>query len=161
MNQVVIKIAGRDVMRPRMYYAWKQVGQMLSDGALELIIQPVCKSRPQERHYHALINEIAEQVLENGELKSAEWWKAILVDDFEQELLRQGVKLAHPSEIVLSRDGRRAITLRSSTSKFRASEARDFIEYLYSFGIDNGVRWSTPATDIYKDYANVKETQPI
>lgn len=107
------------------------------------------KSREQEMHYHALIGEIAKQVKVFGKQYEPEVWKALLVDQFEQEMRQLGKPLRKPSNVVPAMDGTgRLVTVRPSTTKFSKEEGSNFIEFLYAQGVEMGVVWSATAEQI-------------
>ena len=58
--------------------------------------------------------------------------------------------LTHPGRLLLSLDGRRAITRRASTKGFRKKEASEFIEFLYATGTEYGAKFSEKTPE----YAN-------
>lgn len=146
----------RDVssLRQVMVLVWQLVSEAIHGGALVVTVARESKTRAQERRYHAMINDIARQVTVFGRRYTPEIWKALLVDQFEQEILANGGRLASPSETIVSMDGQRRITVRPSTTRFRKREGADFIEFLYSQGSEMGVAWSDPAIAAYENYAN-------
>jgi hypothetical protein len=82
-----------------------------------------------------------------------EWLKAVLIDDFGQEMLLAGTPLAKPGRSVMSLDRVRIIQIRPSSSDFRVKEASQFIEYLFAFGAQENVSWTDPETQAqYRDY---------
>lgn len=144
-------ITDHDTLRPRMKSVFEFVKVALIGGAVEITVQRPSRSRDQERLYHALIGDIARSVEVQGRKYDADVWKALLVDMFTQEMQAQGTPLAHPGRVVPSLDGMRTVTVRSSTRRFRKQEASDFIEYLYSFGAENGATFSDPTMRYYQD----------
>jgi len=105
--------------------------EALQGGAIEILLMRPSKTRVQEKKYHAMIGDIARTVDLGGNSYDEEIWKAWLVDEFEQELKANGLQLKNPGRVVLSRDGKRLITLRAPTSKFNLKEGSMFIEFLY------------------------------
>lgn len=112
---------------------------------IEVVVRKPSKSRDQERHYHALIGHIAEQVKVYTRHYDPAVWKALLVDQFRVECEQAGQPLLRPGRTVQAMDGSgRLITVRPSTREFNSVEAAAFIEFLYAQGIELGVKW--PAT---------------
>ncbi len=151
MKEFVIR--DRASMRSIMVLVWNLVVDLIEGGALVVTVARESKSRKMERKYHAMINDIAKSVLIFGKHYPADHWKALLVDQYEQELVAQGEQLSHPGQVISSMDGKRFITLRASTVKFRVSEGASFIEYLYAEGTNMGAVWSEPSLRIYEEYA--------
>jgi len=110
----------------------------LAAGKVILTLGRESRSERQNRLFHKLIGEI-EQQADLGQRFEFEAWKAKLVDEFEQELARNGEKLSKPSRITLSFDGLRAITIRASTKDFGIKRGNEFIEFLFAWGAQNGV----------------------
>lgn len=145
-------------IREMMVLVWNLVCNLVKNSEILLIVTEISKSRAQEQKYHAMIKEISHQVSFQRQEKpggpmtsktySVDVWKAMLVDAFEQERLFNGEPLTHGSQLIPSIDGQRMVSLRASTTQFRKREASDFIEYLYSTGIEYGVKWSATAEDI-------------
>lgn len=105
------------------------------------------KKRAQEEKYHAMIGEIAEQTTYAGRKWDADDMKRILVDEFAEEMRLAGTPLHHDTRLVPSENGRRVIQLGIQTREFYVREAAAFIEFLYAWGSDRGVRWSEPAME--------------
>lgn len=123
-------------------YINTQILTFLEGGPVALQLSRPSKSREQEQKYHAMIGDIALQVILDGRKYAPEVWKALLVDEFEQELKANGEQLHKPSQVVISLDKQRAVTIRPSTAEFRRSEGAQFIEFLTKYGADFNVVWS-------------------
>ena len=134
-----VRITSPELLRDRLRYCYRAAEEWIKGGELIVTLSSPEKSRDQECRYHAMIEEIAQQVEVEGRRYDFETWKALLVDSFEEDLRSGGEKLTHPGKTVISLDGRRAVSLRPSTSRFRKKEGSDFIEYLFSFGAEHGV----------------------
>ncbi|MCP4984543.1 MAG: hypothetical protein GY928_00365 [Colwellia sp.] len=127
------------------------IAKKILEGPIEIEIKKPLKKREQEAKYHAMIADIAKTVRPRGVRYSAEVWKALLVDGYEKERLDMGEPLSHPGRTIQSLDGQRNVTLRASTKDFRIKEGADFIEYLYSEGIDMGAKFSDPVMKHYEE----------
>lgn len=148
-----ITIGASEAMRERMRHAWDMVGRSLQGGPVLVTLSRPKRSNDQNRHFHALIGDIAKQVTFYGTKRySSEVWKALLVDQFEQDRIAMGEPLTHPGQMITSLDGRRTITVRPSTAKLRKAEAAAFIDFLYAQGIDMGVEFTPPALEAYEQY---------
>jgi hypothetical protein len=97
-----------------------------------------------------MIHDISATV-DLGQKYSEEAWKALLVDEFEQELKRDGESLPKPSRVVISFDQQRAVTIRPSTKDFRKEHASKFIEFLYAWGTEHGARFSDESLKYYDE----------
>jgi hypothetical protein len=134
------------------------VSEAIQSGALDITVARASKTRAQESRYHAMIGDIFKQVEfrdDTGRLLDIDrtWIKAVLIDDFSQEMLISGTPLAKPGRSTMSLDKMRIVQIRPSSSDFRVKEASAFIEYLFAFGAQENVSWSDPETQaMYKDY---------
>jgi hypothetical protein len=135
---------------------WEAVNKGIKAGPVVVILTRLSKSREQEKKYHAMIGDIAKTVERDGRRFSTDVWKALLIDSYENELINMGEGLTHPSKVVISLDGMRAVTIRASSKKFRKSEASGFIQYLYAFGVENGATFSEQSLAIYEEYKEAK-----
>lgn len=138
-------------LRERMLTVFESVKAALIGGPVEITIQRPSKSRDAEKKYHAMIGDIARAVEIDGRYYDTDVWKAKLLEEFDREMKQQGTPLSHPGRIVMSLDGQRYITVRPSSSKFRKAEAAQFVEFLYSTGIDLGATFSDPSLRYYEE----------
>lgn len=127
---------------------WQWVKEALAGGAVTVEVRRPSKTREQEKHYHALIQEICAHASKHSQIKTdPEGWKAILVYEFEKEKAAMNEPLKNRGYYVIAKDGER-IYIRPSTTLFRKKEGQEFIEFLYARGIDFGVQWSASAEQI-------------
>jgi len=153
-----ITIRDESTMRGIMLRVWELVKHMIEGGPVAITITRPSRSAEMNKKFHAMIRDIAQQVTFFGKRRyDAEVWKALLVDQFEQEKAAMGEPLSHPGQLITSMDGQRTITVRPSTTKFRKAEASEFIEFLYQQGSEMGVNWSEPALAIYAEYREAQE----
>tara|TARA_Y100000296_G_scaffold33741_1_gene39214 strand:+ start:13036 stop:13587 length:552 start_codon:yes stop_codon:yes gene_type:complete len=140
----------------------------LAGGPISVLVRRPSRSREQEKLYHKLIAVISDQVTfetkhpdsdpgrivyffgRNRRRKyKPEIWKALLVDQFEQERALAGEPLRKPGQIVPAMDGSgRMVTVRPSTTGFSVAEGSDFIEFIFAQGIELGVKWPATAEEI-------------
>lgn len=105
------------------------------------------KSRDQERHYHALIGDIAAQYQHAGQSWDARDMKRILVDAFWRETKDDndiGPLWWNMGrmELVPALRGKGFVALGIETKKFPAKLASAFIEYLLALGAELKITWS-------------------
>jgi len=112
-------------------------------GFMVQISEPT-KKREQEEKYHAMIADVARQVEHIGRKWDLDDMKRLLVDEFAEEMRLAGTPLHHDSRVTPSLDGQRIVQLGIQTRDFYVKEAAQFIEFLYAFGADRGVRWTEP-----------------
>lgn len=110
-------------------------------GFVVQISEPT-KKREQEEKYHAMIGDIAKQCEFMGGKLDADDWKRLLVDMFAKVMRDLGTPLHHDGRVIPSLDYERVVQLGIQTRYFWVREAADFIEYLYAFGAENGVRFT-------------------
>lgn len=130
--------------------------ETIQGGAIEVIVQEISKSRLQEAKYHSMIGDIAKSVELDGRYFGADIWKALLIDEFEQELKANGETLRRPSHVVISLDKQRAITIRPSSKDFRKGEACSFIEFLYKFGSEHDAVFCEKSLMYYQEICDAK-----
>ena len=116
---------------------WPKVKEAIKGGKqLSLEIKPINKSREQEEKYHAMIGEIAKQAQHLGAKWDAEDWKRLLVDQFCKDTGLTGSKVI-PN---LSGDG--IVQLGFQTRNFTKEQASEFVEWLHSWGANNGITFT-------------------
>lgn len=112
------------------------------------VSEPV-KSREQEEHYHAQIGDIAKQCQVYGKKLSAESWKRLLIDAFKHDT-KNDPDLAPlwasfgNIELVPALNNPGFVVVGEQSRKFGVRLASAFIEWLYAYGAESGVRWSEP-----------------
>lgn len=123
--------------------------ELLHGGPVFVAVKRPSKTLMQERMYHALIDEIAKQVKVVKNYYDPEVWKAQLVYQFAKERELMNSPLRKPGRVVPAFDGSGdLIAIRPSTRDFTPEEAASFIDYLYSEGIEMGVKWPAKADEI-------------
>ena len=115
--------------------------QAAPDGYMVQVSEPT-KKREQEEKYHAMIGDIAKQCEFMGGKLDADDWKRLLVDMFAKVMRDLGTPLHHDGRVIPSLDYERVVQLGIQTRDFWVREAADFIEYLYAFGAEKGVRFT-------------------
>lgn len=133
------------------------IRRALHEHPVEIVIRRLLKTRPQEKHYHALIGDIADQYRHKGRSWEREDMKRLMVDAFWYDT-RHDPDLAEAwSEVsalqlapAIGRDGFVALGLQ--TRRFSKVLAIAFIEWLYAFGNENGVRWTASSLAAMEQY---------
>lgn len=114
-------------------------------------IEPPPKSRPQEERYHAMIGDIAKQLLWHDQVLDAEEWKRLLIAAYvvvarsNAKAEGKGDPFAGQGRILPAIDGSGWVQCYVSSSRFTKAQAGEFIEYLLGWGEANGVIWSERA----------------
>lgn len=115
---------------------WPKVKEAIKGGKqLSLEIKPINKSREQEEKYHAMIGDIAKQAQHMGAKWDAETWKRLLVDKYVREI---GLH----SQIMANLDGNGLVQLGFQTRNFTKEQASEFVEWLHSWGANNGITFT-------------------
>jgi len=113
---------------------WPKVKESLKSGKkLTLEIKQQSKTREQEKKYHAILNEIAQQAQHMGTKWDAEDWKRLLVDAY---CVEKGVS---SGRIVPSLDMTGIVQLGQQTRKFTKEQASEFVEFLLAWCANNGI----------------------
>lgn len=110
----------------------------------KVLIRPAKQSDIQVEKYHAMIGDIAK----HEPHFTPEVWKRLLVDQFKADTL--GLEfpklreywLREKIEMRPSLDGQRLVVLGEQTRVFPKYVSSAFIEFLYAWGGDKGVRWT-------------------
>lgn len=113
------------------------------DGWRVTVREPLQK-RDQQEKYHAMIDDISKQSKYAGQSWHEDDMKRILIDEFADEMRKAGSPLHHDGRLIPSRDGKRVIQLGIQSSRFKVKEASAFIEFLFAWGAEEGVKWSDP-----------------
>lgn len=129
--------------------AWAQMKPALLYGnRLSMVVTEETRRDNHNRHFHKLIGVIAEQDQVLGKALDAESWKRLLVDAFKHDTkddddlkaewakfgeIRLLPALNHPGFVMCG----------EQTRTFTIKLARAFIEWLYAFGAERGIRFPT------------------
>ena len=138
MGTLKYSITSQEQIAPMLKNASELILKGLAAGKVILSLGRESRSDRQNRLFHKLIGDISKTVKLDMQY-DVESWKALLVDEFEQELARTGEKLSKPSKVVISFDHQRAVTIRPSTTDFKKDHANKFIEFLFMWGTEHGV----------------------
>ena len=125
--------------------------EALKGGAVDIEIKRESKSRQQEQKFNAMIGDISKTVKFEGKLYSLDVWKALLVHEFEQELLANGESLSKPGRRVRSLDGLSLVTIRPSTTGLLKKEGSQFIEFLYMKGSELDAVFTDESLQYYEE----------
>ena len=117
-----------------MKHLWPKVKEVLASGRqLTLEIKPPSKSRDQERKYHAILRDIAQQSQHMGSVWDAEDWKRLLVWQYCKE------KDIDAGKVVPSLDMTGVVQLGQQTRKFTKEQASEFVDFLTAWCAEHGV----------------------
>ena len=129
--------------------AGRMASKGLEAGPVELVLRRPGRVLSQNAKFHAMITDIHRQAFRGYSFDGV---KAVLVNQFAQEMEEQGTPLAKPGERVWDWKTKEPVYVRPTTTKFRRAEAAAFIEFLYSTGVELDVAWSEPALKVYDEY---------
>ena len=116
---------------------WPKVKEAIKGGKqLSLEIKEISKTREQERLYHAMIGEIAKQAQHLGAKWNAEDWKRLLVDQYLRDV---GM---YSSKVLPNLDNTGIVQLGFQTRNFTKEQASEFVEWLHSWGANNGITFT-------------------
>ena len=121
---------------------------MLAPAGFIVIIDAPKKSREQEEKYHSMVADIANHCTFMGRKWSKDDWKRLLIDAFVRVMREDAKATGNPDpfagqgEVVPALDGHGFVQLGVQSRGFKKAIASQFIEYLYSYGNENDVRWT-------------------
>ena len=108
---------------------------------------PRDKKREQEEKYHAMIGQISSQAEHFGQKRDLETWKRLLIAAFVI-VLRENAKAEGKDDpfpevgaLIPALNGKDFVQVGVPSSGFTIKQASQFIEYLYAFGEESGVRF--------------------
>ncbi|HHF6958635.1 TPA: recombination protein NinB [Haemophilus influenzae] len=97
-------------------------------------IQPITRSLEQNSKLHALLSDISKQCEFNGKKRDIDTWKMIMVSAHK-------IATGGQAEMVIGLEGE-VINLRESTAQMGVKRLASLIEYIQSWGVQNGVRFN-------------------
>lgn len=111
----------------------------LADIGLEVLIRPAKKSLPQERKYHAMIEQVAEQWKFCERYWDKEDMKRLLLDQFRRDTPELADLWAEVAKVELAPaiDGSGVVVLGIQSRRFPKKLATAFIDWLHAFAADN------------------------
>ena len=113
---------------------WPKVKESLKSGKkLTLEIKAQSRSDEQNRKYHAMLGEIAEQASHLGSKWDADDWKRLLVQEFCKE---KGILTG---KVIPNLSGDGIVQLGFQTRKFTKEQASEFVEFLLAWCAENGI----------------------
>ncbi len=134
---MILHLTSTEQAKTSIRHNWEKITKALDSGKhLTMEIKLASKTREQEEKYHAMIGEIAKQAQHLGAKWIAEDWKRLLVDQFCKDTGLTGSKVI-PN---LSGDG--IVQLGFQTRNFTKEQASEFVEWLHSWGANNGITFT-------------------
>jgi len=106
------------------------------------------RSLDQNALLHAMLTDIARQYEFFGQKRDVETVKRLLVDAFARVKAEMGEPLAGHGDTLPSLGGHGAVQLGVQTRHLSKALMGELIEYLYSWGADNGVRFTDTKAEI-------------
>jgi hypothetical protein len=97
-------------------------------------VKPETRSTAENNLLHALIDEIARKLEWAGKKREPETWKRLLVAAWCRV---HGESV----EILPALDGHGVDIVPARTSKLSRKECADLIEYVFSWGVEQGIEW--------------------
>jgi hypothetical protein len=109
---------------------------------------PPRKTRDQEAKYHAMIGEIAKQWMFCDREWDSEDMKRLLIDQFRRDTvndddLKEEWDHVAVIDMAPSIDRKGVVALGVQSKRFTKKLASSFVEWLYAFGAENGVEFTT------------------
>lgn len=97
-------------------------------------IQPLTRTLEQNAKLHAMLTDISKQCEFNGKKRDVETWKAIMVSAHK-------IATGGQAEMAIGLEGE-MINLRESTAQMSVKRLASLIEYITSWGVQNGVHFN-------------------
>lgn len=131
-NQKFIRTITADNRKNVMQLAWEMTGELLKTGD-KVVIEVRAPRRTEEQNakLHALLSDIAKQKEFNGQKRTIEQWKLIMVSG--HRIATGGI-----AEIAIGLEGE-VINLRESTAHMSVSRLASLIEYVQAWVASNDV----------------------
>lgn len=145
MGEQVFTVTSVADIRPMFERAWAAAKTFAAGGAFELVLRLPTRLDVQNRKMWPMLRDIAEQLHwpVNGKLQrmKPEDWKDVLTAGFQQETrIADGLNGGH-------------VFLGLRTREMSRKRFAEWIEFLYWFGTERGVRFSAPSTALYREIA--------
>ena len=122
-------------------------------GAVNVELTRVTRSIAQNALFHAQISEIAKQTKFNGNELTKDGAKEYLVLLYAFEMERAQTPLAQGVNYIPSRKTEGGwMPVVPRTSKFTVDEGSEFIEFLFSYGAERGVKFNDRVAQQYEEY---------
>lgn len=114
--------------------AWPFLKAMLTAGhRMVAEFRPESKTREQEKKYHAIIEEIAQQAQHLGAKWEADDWKRLLLDKFARDTGRTHGK------VIPNLDKNGVVEVGIQSRKFGKADGSEFITWLHQWSDENGL----------------------
>ena len=133
--------------------------QGLSTSPVQIDQRRPSRNSLTNRKLHALIGDIRKQAvitLQGAKIPLScyepDVVKAFMVRWFDLDMTEAKEPLRKSGKTVNCPRTGQPMYVRPSTTEFSQKEACQFVEWLYSFGVDHGVKFSEPALRAYEEY---------
>lgn len=97
-------------------------------------IQPITRTLEQNAKLHAMLTDISKQCEFNGQPRDLDTWKAIMVSAHR-------IATGGKAEMAIGLEGE-VVNLRESTAQMSVKRLVSLIEYVQSWGVQNGVKFN-------------------
>ena len=138
-NELVFHIDGDVDMRPKMYEAWQAANKGIQSGPITVTLGRPKRNTKQNALLWALLGEVSQQVDWYGQRLSAEDWKNVCTASLTKQSAVPGI------------DGG-VVMVGASTSKMDKQTFSNLIEVVYSFGAQQGVKFSDRVSVEYGEW---------
>jgi hypothetical protein len=133
MERTEIKLCNPQQAHKEIMELWPLIKSHLMSGTqLVLEVRGQKRTADQNKMLHSILKDLSEQVEWFGKRLTSDGWKIMLTGHLA------GVELV-PN---LDKNGFVSLTRGNSTSKMTRKEMSDLFELAWSFGNENGVKWS-------------------
>lgn len=126
-------------LRPKMLEVWQMVNKGLTKGPVTIKLGRPTRTSEQNRLLWALLGEVSAQVNWYGQKLSPEDWKNVCTASLTKQSAVPGI------------DGG-VVMVGASTSKMNKAEFSDLLEVVYSFGAQQGVKFSDQVSADYSQW---------
>ena len=111
-----------------------------SDRRYVVTVDEPKRSLVRNAQLHAVITDISEQVQWDGEWLDSESWKRLLTAAWMRATNRK-------VKIIRAIDGHGIDVLYQRTSKLNESECRELVQYIFAWGVEQGVVFKEPTEE--------------
>lgn len=106
-------------------------------------IKPRTRSLDQNAMLHAMFADVAAQAKFHGKQRTPDQWKVIFIS-------AHAIATNEGGEILAGLEGE-FVNIRESSARMTVRRMNSLIEYMLSWGAENGIRWSEPADQGYME----------
>ena len=138
-SELVYQIEGEVDLRPKMYQAWQAANKGIQSGPITVTLGRPRRNHAQNRLLWSLLTEVSQQVNWYGQKLSPEDWKNVCTASLTKQSAVPGI------------DGG-VVMVGASTSRMDKQTFSNLIEVVYSFGAQQGVKFSDRVSAEYGEW---------